>query len=122
MILAFFAAAAAAFAAFFVHVFLGGRLVVRPLLKARDITLASCWLMYFCWHIVSLLLLFMAAAFVWAGLGAPWLLGAGLTVFSALVLALCGYVCWRAKFPPQRVPPFVLFATMTLLGALGAVS
>jgi hypothetical protein len=106
--------------AFGVHCILGSRLVVRPLLKARDITPPSRWINFFTWHAVTVLLAFMAAGFAWAAARPDAAdVAAGLTAVAATVVLLGLYVCRRARFRPWRVPPVVLFAVISLAGVWG---
>src|SRR6478735_10545487 len=56
------AAALAAFSTFLIHTFVGGRLIARPLLAARDLPRVPRLTVYYCWHMVSLLLFGMAVA------------------------------------------------------------
>ena len=110
----FLLAAVAAAAGVFIHGFVGSRIVVAPLLKAKDLTQPSRWLLFLCWHAVTVMLVALAAGFVWAALdpGAA-VLGGMLAALTGTLAALTLYVCLRAGFPPWRVPPFVLFTLMT---------
>lgn len=50
------------------HVFLGGPLVVTPLLADRDLPERVVWLAYFCWHDGTVALIVCAAAYAYAAL------------------------------------------------------
>ncbi len=53
---------------FAVHVFAGGVYVARPLLADQTLPKASKWLNYYCWHITSVLILFLGAAFAFSAI------------------------------------------------------
>lgn len=114
-------AALAAGAGFFIHAFVGSRKVVQPLLVAPDLPPASRWLMFLCWHFVTLALVALAFGFGWAA-AAPEgrSLGLALTGLTSAAAALTFYVCTRARFSPWKVPPFVLFSLMAVTGAWAA--
>lgn len=57
----FAASALVALMAFLTRGIVGRKLAVRRLLAATDITPASRWLNYLCWHIVTVLQIVMAA-------------------------------------------------------------
>ena len=110
-------------ATFLVHTFVGSRLVVAPLLAAKDITPASRWMMFYCWHLVTLMLAAMTVGFAFAAWAvAPVGMGLILTVLAGLFALLCLGVAIRARFKPWRIPAFVLFTAMTVAGAAGLLS
>ncbi len=123
MHLPFLLAATLALVTCAVHVFAGGAHVVRPLLAASDITRASRWLNYYCWHIVTLLILVMAACFGLAARDPAFrdlavlftLLAGGLSVLSATVAL-------RGGVGPHRFPSTSLFAAIALSGVWGLTS
>ena len=116
-----FAAAAVVLAATFgVHVFLGGIHAARPLLAATDITRASRWLNYFCWHMVSVLLLALAAAFALAaGRADMWPLAALGVLLSAVFSLLSAVVALKGQIAPLRFPSTSLFALSSAAGFCG---
>lgn len=105
-----------------VHVFAGGIYVVRPLLGARDITRASRWLNYYCWHMVSILLLAFAVGF---GLAAADLamrpLALAAVALSAIFAGLCVGVALKGGVPPYRFPAASLFTLVAAAGGWGLV-
>lgn len=106
-----------------IHTFVGSRRVVAPLLKARDLTPPSRWLMFLCWHAVSLLLVALAAAFGWlAWSGELRAVGLVLSIFVASLALLTLYVSRRAGFNPLKIPPFVLFSLMAASGLWSALA
>ena len=50
------------------HVFLGGALVVPPLMESADLGEQIAWLLYFCWHDGTVALIVCAIAFAYAAL------------------------------------------------------
>jgi len=97
-------------AAFFVHVFVGGKYVARPLLAERRLSPPAKWLSYYCWHLVSLMLVFFAAFLAYGSLNRPnvIILG-GLTVFFAACCLLSVHAANKGGIAPLRFPSTSLF-------------
>lgn len=112
-------------ATFLIHTFIGGPRVAAPLLADTGLPKASKWLNYFCWHIATVLLAFMAGAFAWLALEPrPAITGPALLFFGALSLVLAGLsagVAMRGGIHPLRFPSTSLFASMAVLCALSLV-
>jgi len=108
---------------FGVHVFVGGVYVARPLLADRTLPKASKWLNYYCWHITSVLILFLGGAFAYSARtpGRPELaaFAAALTLTLAVLSAL---VAVKGHIHPLRFPSTSLFALTAFLGFSGVVS
>lgn len=116
----FAAASAIALATFAVHTFIGGVFVARPLLASRELTPASLWLNYYCWHIVTVLLLAMSAGYGWATTRPDALdLAVFLTLLAAILSPLCVWVALKGRIAPWKFPAASLFALITLAGFLG---
>tara|TARA_R110000868_G_scaffold236078_1_gene490070 strand:+ start:5755 stop:6123 length:369 start_codon:yes stop_codon:yes gene_type:complete len=111
------AAAAMSALTFIVHTFVGGVIVARPLLANTDLPPASKWLNYYCWHITTVVIAFIAAGFVWLALhpGDPALL-IGLSSLTAALSGLSFAVALKASIAPLRFPSTSLFALTSLLG------
>lgn len=113
------AAAAAAFATFLVHTFVGGREIASPLLAATSLARVPRYTAYYCWHMVTLLLAAMAAALGWTAFHA----NVALTVlmlalaigFAVLSLALV--VQFRVS--PWHLPQWTFFVVIAVLTAAG---
>jgi hypothetical protein len=119
---AFLAAAAISLVTFGVHLFVGGIYVVRPLLAAQDITAASRWLNYYCWHIVSIYLLAMSAAFLAAAVGKVGVeLPGFLTGLAVVFSGLCALIALRGHIRPWRFPASYLFLLVAASGAIGLI-
>lgn len=104
-----------------IHFWAGGHDVVDPLLAARDLTEAAKFTAYYCWHMVSVLLVAMSIGFGYAALSA----GGGRALAIALV-ALCAafvllslWVGFVSGLGPWQLPQWVLFLPIGLLGCLG---
>lgn len=80
------------------HVFGGGPVAIDPLLAQQDIPEVAKWLLYFCWHDGTVVLIICAGAFAYSGLrrghravgilaalivSAIGLLGLGVTLFGS---------------------------------------
>lgn len=113
------AAAAAAFATFLVHTFVGGRLIAAPLLQARALARIPRFTVYYCWHMVTVLLLAMAAALGWAAYNANAALVVLVTALSVgfAVLSLALVVQFRVS--PWLMPQWSFFVAIALLSAAG---
>ncbi|WP_373489046.1 hypothetical protein [Blastomonas sp.] len=108
-----------------VHTLVGGPRVAAPLLADTGLPRASKWLNYFCWHIATVLLAFMAGAYGWLALGQqPEITRSALVFFGALSLALSilsTAVALKGDIHPLRFPSTSLFAVMAVLCALRTV-
>lgn len=99
---------------FYVHTFVGGKRVAAPLLLDRSLPPASKWLNYYCWHVTTVLIAFLAASFAWLALypHIPSLvfLG-GLTVALSVLSAM---VALKAGISPFLFPSTYLFAAISI--------
>tara|TARA_R110000868_G_scaffold691_28_gene5057 strand:- start:1436 stop:1807 length:372 start_codon:yes stop_codon:yes gene_type:complete len=116
-------ASLAALGTFLVHTFAGGRVVARPLLADRTLPPASKWLNYFCWHITTILLLFMSGGFAAAALDErfaayPILLAPLAACLSVLSIA----IAIKGGIAPLRFPSTALFALTAALGTAATLS
>lgn len=111
------AAAIVALATVLVHLIPGGRFVARPLLENRSLPRASKWLNYFCWHIVTVMIIFIGIGFYWSGQG-PENRSAlvFLSAFTAVVSMLSAAVALTARINPFKFPSTSLFAVTSILG------
>ncbi|MBS0294836.1 MAG: hypothetical protein JSR45_00905 [Proteobacteria bacterium] len=105
-------AAAVSLLAFGIHVFIGGRLMARPLL-ATDLPQQAKWLLYLCFHLVSLMVLTMTAVFAWAAvsfLGRPAAMVLTGVAFAATLL--CVFVSLRGRLALRLNVPLFLYAVI----------
>lgn len=102
------------------HVFLGGPEAARPLLRARDLNRVARYTNYYCWHMVTIVLAGMAAAFFAAALSPPAveLAWAATLLAAAFALWSIGLVIWK-KQKPFHLPQWILFLAVAALGGAG---
>jgi len=113
------AAAVAAVAIAALHIIAGGRYIARPLLDSalRPVPKLTN---YFCWHIVSLVIIALAAAYLRAALvPGSRELAAVATGLSASVALLNAAIVVTQRQSPKLMPQWALFALLTGLGVLG---
>ena len=114
--------AALALAVACIHLFLGGREIARPLLASRDMAEPVRLTHYHCWHLVTITLFALAAAFGWAAWdAAAWELALFATAISALfcIWGLALVVSRRQRH--MHMPQWILFAVLTVVGALALI-
>ncbi len=119
MNIGFAIAAAIGLAGLLIHVFLGGRRIVRPFLRIEIHPLVK-WLFYLCFHIVTLVIAAMTGVFAWAAvsyLAHPVAAAFGLLAFGCALV--CVFVMIRGRIPPQKLIPFWLFLAMSLAALWG---
>ena len=108
---------------FAVHVFAGGVYVARPLLADQTLPKASKWLNYYCWHITSVLILFLGAAFAFSAIHPDRLeLAAFAAALTLTLAALSALVALKGRIHPLRFPSTSLFALTACFGWAGVVS
>lgn len=102
-----------------IHIFAGGKSVVRPLLSSsleNEVRLTA----YYCWHMATLSIVGLAAAFAWAA-ATP---DADELAVAATVLAGT-FAIWSAiltlaqRVPVLILPQWMLFAPIAALGVAG---
>lgn len=114
-------AALFALATFCVHTFLGGRFAAEPLLADKGLPVASRWLNYMTWHMVTALLVVMVAALGWAALGGQGAVQVVLLliVLSGALSAVTVLVTLKAGIRPWRFPSSYLFLIILACGLWG---
>lgn len=116
-------AAAAAAVTWVVHTFIGGMYVARPLLADASLPKAAKWLAYYCWHLVTLMIAGIAAAFAGAAFGlVEARLAAVLAIFCLACSALSAAIGIKGGIAPWRFPATSLFAIVGVLGLAGALN
>ena len=102
---------------FYVHTFIGGPAVARPLLVNTDLPKASKWLNYYCWHVTTIFTLLMGAGYMYVAFypERPELV-VFLTLNTAAFSILSAMVALKGNINPFRFPSTSLFATVSLLG------
>lgn len=102
---------------FCVHTFIGGPRVAIPLLMNKDLPIASKWLNYYCWHVVTLYLFFIGSAYAYVALhpDKPELV-VFLTILNFHFAVLSAMVALKGKIHPLRFPSTTLFTLLALTG------
>lgn len=113
------AAAAVAFATFLIHTVIGGREIARPLLAARDLAHIPRLTAYYCWHMVTLLLLGMSAALAWAAGHANTPLVVLMTALAVAFTGLSFALIAAYRVRPWYLPQWSLFAAIAVLAGMG---
>ncbi len=121
-VLLLWSAAASALATFAVHTFVGGVFVARPLLADTGLPKASKWLNYYCWHITTVMIIAIAAAFAWSAQRGSAELAAFATLLTASVAGLSVAVALKAGINPLRFPSTSLFTATAACGAAGVLT
>jgi len=104
------------------HFILGGREIARPLLRARDIHDVAKYTNYFCWHMVTIVLVGLAAAYAWAAVYPDgYELAVAATVLCVLfALWNLALIFWKGQ-SLFRMPQWILFVLVAIPGIWGAV-
>ena len=100
-----------------IHFFIGGREVVRPLLTQDTLPPTVVMTHYFCWHLVTIMLVGLACAF---GVGSIAPEGRILAVFATVVAGLfavwgLALVIWK-RLRHRDMPQWILFAVLAASG------
>lgn len=101
-----------------VHVFAGGRDVARPMLASCDLHAIPKFTNYYCWHMVTMILVVMAAAFVYAAM-----IGARDIAILATLLAMAfaswslALIAWK-RLNPVHFPQWILFLSIAAAGIM----
>lgn len=105
-----------------VHLFLGGRHIARPLLASRELAFEPKMTAYYCWHMATIVIFGMAAAYLYSGVVTSGQeLAVAATVLAATFAALSvALVVWTRR-SPLALPQWALFCPIAVLGALASV-
>ena len=103
-----------------IHAILGGREIATPLLAAERLHAVPKFTLYYCWHLVTIVLAALALAFglVAIGLGSRDLAlfaTVGAALFCLWSLGMVGLFRLRIAHFPQ----WVLFAAIAISGTIG---
>ena len=102
-----------------IHIFGGGKSVAKPLLESSMNDEAK-YTNYYCWHIVTIIIIAMAVGFFLAARNSDYReLG---ILCSALSLAFALWSClliYIKKQKPFELPQWVLFFPIAIVGAIG---
>ncbi len=121
---ALWCAAAVSALAFYIHTFIGGKQIARPLLDNTTLPPASKWLNYYCWHIATMILALLAMTYAILPLIKniqPLIIFLAIMTTSAGILSAA--IEWKAGAKPLSFPStslFIVIATCSWIGALSA--
>lgn len=104
------------------HTFPGGAKMVPPLLNSQDIPETIKLVHYYCWHIVTIMLFGLAAAYVYAAIEPT---GRVLAVAATGISFMCiawGFVLvvWK-KQKHRDMPQWAYFIPQTVLGIFALI-
>lgn len=101
------------------HIFVGGPSTAKPLLES-DLDSVAKYTNYYCWHLVTITLAAMTAAYLISALTpSAWELAVAATLLAA------GFAIWSIalnlikKTHPLALPQWILFIPITVFGILG---
>jgi len=105
-----------------IHTFLGGPPTVGPLLESSDIDPVAKYTNYYCWHIVTIVLLAMPTGFALAAFRAQSReLAILMTAMSAaFMLWSVVLILWKYRHP-WKLPQWTLFLPITAVGIVGSL-
>ncbi|MDO6428257.1 hypothetical protein Q4489_14650 [Thalassotalea sp. 1_MG-2023] len=102
---------------FVIHTFVGGSRVATPLLEDTTLPLASKWLNYYCWHIVTIYTFLMSGGYAFVALNPDKIeLVIFLTLLNSCFACLSVAVAMKGKIHPLRFPSTTLFSLVSLVG------
>ncbi|MFK7915171.1 MAG: hypothetical protein AB8B93_14755 [Pseudomonadales bacterium] len=102
------------------HLIGGGRTIAQPLLASTALPRMPQVLMYFCWHITSIAIAFLAAAYGYAALTPGNQALAGAATLLCAAIAVLGIVMAKAMNMRYAVmPQGWLFLPIAIIGGYG---
>jgi len=105
-----------------IHLFAGGREAARPLLAANGLPPVPKFTLYYCWHLVTIVIAGLAAGYLYSGA-----FGGGPDVAVAATIVAALFALWsvamiaRHKLHPLRFPQWILFIVVAGLGLMGLI-
>lgn len=102
------------------HLIGGGRTIAQPLLAGTELPRMPQVLMYFCWHITTIAIAFLAAAFGYAALLPDNEVLAAAATLLCLAIAILGIVMAKAmSLGYAAMPQGWLFLPIGVIGVYG---
>lgn len=121
MNLALVAAAGLSLLTWAIHTFIGSREIAAPLMRS-DLAGVPKYTVYYCWHVVTLVLFAMALGFAYAAcVPASIALGVFLTVLSGAFMAWSLALVVTGERTALELPQWSLFAAITGAGVVGVL-
>jgi len=114
-------AAALSLGTWALHAFVGGREVAGPLLRSA-LRPVPKYTSYYCWHLVTIVLFAMAAAFAYGAVvpGGRDVAALALILSSAFAVWSLALVRWKRQ-PPLHLPQWLLFIAISVVASIGFV-
>jgi len=112
-------AAALSLGTWALHTFVGGREIAGPLLRS-GLHPVPKYTNYYCWHLVTIVLFAMAAAFAYGAV-----VPAGRDVAAFALMLSSAFAAWSlalvrwTRQPPLRLPQWLLFLAISVVAAVG---
>jgi len=105
------------------HAVLGGREAARPLLAAKDLDRIAKFTNYYCWHLVTITIGALGAAFAYASMPDARSELAVFATGTAFLFSLwsLGMIA-RFQLRPLQFGQWALFLPIALLGLVGSIS
>ncbi len=120
----FLAAALLSFTWTGVHLIQGGTYIARPLLDTKDMHPVALYTQYYCWHLVSLEIFIMGAAFLYSAIYPSQtilLLSIFATTLAASFAILGIALVPLVKQTYKNMPQGLLFVPILILGIIGVM-
>lgn len=102
------------------HLLLGGREAARPLLATTDLDPVAKFTNYYCWHLVTIAIALLAAAFAFAsrpGANTDLALFASVSALTFALWSICMII--RHQLSPFQFAQWALFLPIGSLGLAG---
>ncbi len=118
----FFAAGVVSLVTFGAHTFIAGRLIAAPLLASKELGTVVRLTNYYGWHVVTILLAAMTAAFFLAAyFPTLTVLAVAFTAIAAGCSLLSVVIVTSHKVKPLRMPQWLFFGVVAMFGICGLV-
>ncbi|MBQ0751452.1 MAG: hypothetical protein KBT70_14755 [Roseovarius sp.] len=104
----------------YIHLTAGQRKIVNPLLASRELKEDVVCVLFLCWHLVTLVMLGAAAAYIGAVISDAWreYALAGTVMISLLALWSFAVVIWKRQLH-RDMPQWIAFAVVAIFGFAG---
>lgn len=104
-----------------IHTFAGSRTDVAPLLRS-DMPEPAKSTLFYCWHLVTIVLLVMTALFLWSGLVPEEATPVYIALFLSAAFSIWGFAItrMRKRSPFVELPQGLMFLLLTAVGGWGA--
>jgi hypothetical protein len=116
-----YSAAILSFLVLMAHIFGGGRTIARPLLDS-DLAEVPKYASYYCWHMVTIIILYMTISFTLSASDlASTDLAWGSSILAILFAAWSFFLCLWKKQGLLKLPQWIMFLPIAVTGVLGVI-